>query len=332
MFDEFLEQAGVLRATECPFAMAIVVRSEPPVSSKPGDKAIIRADGSILGWIGGGCVKPLVIREALKALEDGSPRLVRIAPTIDSTSEKAVVNYTMNCCGGGALDIYIEPVLAKPQILILGRSFVAKTLCRLGKAIGYGVTVIASGANRDLFPEADSIGEEFGSLGAKIGSETYVVVCTQGEDDEEALEETLRANPRYVSFVVSRAKARKVFEFLAEKGISRDLLARVNAPAGLDIGSVTPEEIAVSILGEIIQVKNSRAMQPEKAVIGAPTIASSRDPVCGMTVDDSEAKSVSEYRGKRYYFCCAGCKQAFDKQPEAYGDSEVEITPSVIEQ
>jgi xanthine dehydrogenase accessory factor len=327
MFDEFLDEAGALRTAECSFVVAVVVRCEPPVSGKPGDKAIIRADGSIWGWIGGGCVEPLVIREALKALEDGSPRLVRIAPTLDSMSEKAVVNYTMKCHGGGALDIYIEPVLAKPQILILGRSSVAKTLSRLGKAIGYGVTVIASGANREIFPEADSVGEDFDSLGAKIGSETYVVVSTQGEDDEKALEQTLRGNPRYVSFVVSRAKARKVFELLAEKGISRDLLARVKAPAGLDIGSITPEEIAVSILGEIIQVKNSKATQPEKAGMGAPTITSSKDPVCGMMVDESEAKYFSEYRGKTYYFCCAGCKQAFEKQPEAYRDSQVQITP-----
>jgi xanthine dehydrogenase accessory factor len=323
MFDEFLDQAVALRTAECPFAAAIVVRCEPPVSGRPGDKAIIRADGSIWGWIGGGCVQPLIIREALKALEEGSPRLVRIAPNIDLASEEGTVNYTMNCHGGGALDIYIEPVLSKPQILIIGRSPVAKSLSKLGKAIGYRVTVIGSGANRDIFPEADSVEEEFGLLGAKIGPKAYVVVCTQGENDEEALEQTLCAEPRYISFVASPVKARKVFEFLARKGIPRNLLDGVKAPAGLDIGSLTPEEIAVSILAEIIQVRNSKARG--KPPIVAPAFVTQTDPVCGMTVDEREAKYVSEYRGKTYHFCCAGCKQAFDRQPDAYAAPIVDV-------
>src|SRR5207247_2580777 len=106
MFDEFLTKVAALRSAERPFAIALVVRCEAPVSGKPGDKAIIEADGSVWGWIGGGCVQPLVIQEAQQAIKDGSPRLIRIAPSQGSESEEGIVNYSMTCHGGGALDVY----------------------------------------------------------------------------------------------------------------------------------------------------------------------------------------------------------------------------------
>src|ERR1700724_4415590 len=111
MFDEFLSRATALRSQDRPFATAIVVSYQPPVSGKPGDKAIIEADGSIWGWIGGGCVQPLVIREALNAMREGRPRIVRVAPFAESEPTPGIVNYSMSCHGGGALDVYIEPVL-----------------------------------------------------------------------------------------------------------------------------------------------------------------------------------------------------------------------------
>jgi xanthine dehydrogenase accessory factor len=133
MFDEFVNEAAQLLAKGEAFVTASVVRFQPPISGKPGDKAIIYADGKIWGWIGGGCAQPVVIKEALKALVDGRPRLVRISPT--AAPEEGIVDYTMTCHSGGTLDIYIEPVLPKPHIVILGRSPVAQTLARLGKAI-----------------------------------------------------------------------------------------------------------------------------------------------------------------------------------------------------
>jgi xanthine dehydrogenase accessory factor len=324
MFDEFLSRASALRSEERPFAIAVVVRYQPPVSGKPGDKAIIEADGSIWGWIGGGCVQPLVIREALKAIEDGNPRFVRIAPSRNSESEEGTVNYTMTCHGGGALDIYIEPVLSKPQILIIGRSPVAQNLCSLGKAIGYRITVVASGAKRESFPDADIVAEELDLQRLQINPETYIVVSTQGEQDEEALEQASRTNLPYISFVSSEVKARKVLDFLAEKGIPRDRLARVRAPAGLHLGAMSPEEIALSILAEIVQLRKTKtALVEQKEAGGELGRAEAKDPVCGMVVDASEPKYISYYGGETYYFCCAGCKHAFDKQPEAYSSSPV---------
>src|SRR5260370_12488934 len=161
MFDELLSRALALRSQERPFATAVVVRYHPPVSGKPGDKAIIEADGTIWGWIGGGCVQPVVIQEALKAIKDGNPRLVRIAPSRASEPDDGTVNYTMTCHGGGALDIYIEPVLSRPHIVIIGRPPVAHTLCKLGKAVGYRITVIGRCTSEESFPDADIRAREF---------------------------------------------------------------------------------------------------------------------------------------------------------------------------
>jgi xanthine dehydrogenase accessory factor len=323
MFDEFLSRASALRSAERPFAMAIVIRYQPPVSGKPGDKAIVEADGRIWGWVGGGCVQPLVIREALQAIADGNPRLVRIAPSSSPKFDDGTINYTMTCHGGGALDIYIEPVLSKPQILIIGRSAVAQTLCQLGKAIGFRITVVGGGANRENFPDADVIAEELDLQRLAITPETYLVVSTQGDQDEEALEQASRTNAPYISFVASEVKARKVFDFLADKGVPRDRLSRIRSPAGLHLGGLPPQEIAVSILAEIVQIRRSRIapIEQKENVSVQLDQPEAKDPVCGMPVNPNEAKYVSDYQGTTYYFCCAGCKQAFDQQPATYSNS-----------
>ena len=320
MFDEFLSRAAELRSHEQPFATAVVVRCQPPVSGKPGDKAIIEADGSVWGWIGGGCVQPLVIREALKAIADGKPRLVRVAPSKTAEPEEGTVSYTMTCHSGGALDIYIEPVLAKPQILIFGRSAVAKALCSLGKTIGYRITVIAAGAIRESFPEADTIKQEMNLSAVELGPETFIVISTQGEQDEEALEQACGTDLSYISFVASEVKSHKVFESLSAKGISRERLAQIRAPAGLRLGGLTPQEIALSVLAEIVQVRKTEPahIKADKILGDDQPQIEAIDPVCGMSVEPSKANYVSEYRGEKYYFCCGGCKQAFDAHPENY--------------
>jgi xanthine dehydrogenase accessory factor len=320
MFDEFLTKATELRATECPFAVAIVVNYEPPVSGKPGDKAIIQSNGKVWGWIGGGCVQPVVIREALNAIAEESPRLVRIGPPADSDPKAGIVNYSMSCHGGGALVVYIEPVLPKSRILIFGHSPAAQSLSKLGKAVGYGISVVAHEASRENFPDADFIGKEVVPSQIKNAAETYIVVATQGEYDEEALELALRTNARYISFISSDAKARKIIGFLAEKGVPPEMLNRIKAPAGLHIGTSSAQEIAISILAEIIHEKKGGAMQTAREPVPAlgtlSTVAT--DPVCGMAVEMGEANHQSEFEGRLFYFCCAGCKQTFDKQPERY--------------
>ncbi len=328
MFDRFLNKAAELLAKGETFVTASVVRFQAPISGKPGDKAIIFADGKMWGWIGGGCAQPVVIKEALKALADGKPRLVRISPT--AAPEDGIVDYTMTCHSGGTLDIYIEPVLPKPHILIFGRSPLAQTLARLGKTVGYRISVVACGADQEQFPDVDLLRADSNLGELKIGRETFIVVSTQGEGDEEALEQAARTNAAYVAFVASKVKAQKVFEYLREADVPSERVSQIRAPAGLDIHASTPEEIAVSILAEIIQLRGNRAKPVAESkksalpVLNLPVLhlpvlnKEARDPVCGMLVNVSGAKYKSEHNASEVYFCCAGCKQAFDRQPEKY--------------
>jgi len=316
MFDQFLSKASELLANHESFAIAVVVRYEAPISGKPGNKAIIFADGKIWGWIGGGCAQPVVVKEALKALRDGQPRLIRISPS--SPPEQGIVDYTMTCHSGGTLDIYIEPVLPKPHILILGRSPVAVALARLSKAINYAVSIAAPQAERERFPDCDHVQADLDLSQIKITPQTFVVVSTQGQHDEEALETALRSEASYVAFVASKVKAAKILDYLKERGLSSARLGGLKAPAGLDIHASSPEEIAVSILAEIIQENRSGMAKQKRVVERAVARQEAKDPICGMMVDIGEARHKSEFRGNAFYFCCAGCKQKFDKQPEQY--------------
>lgn len=317
MFDQFLKKADELFASGQSFAIAVVVRYQAPISGKPGNKAIILPDGKIWGWIGGGCAQPAVVKEALKALADRQPRLVRISPS--SSPEEGIVDYTMTCQSGGTLDIYIEPVLPKPHILILGRSPVAITLTKLAKAINYTVSVAAVEADRENFPDADMVLADLDFSQMKINPQTVIVVSTQGHQDEEAVEAALRTTATYVAFVASKVKAARIVEYLKERGLTDSRLAALRAPAGVDIHAGSPEEIAVSILAEIISVNRStEAARKNKVELTAVGNRETKDPICGMTVDISNAKHKSEFHGNTFYFCCASCKQKFDKQPHRY--------------
>jgi xanthine dehydrogenase accessory factor len=330
MWNLFVEKVAGLIARGESFAVATVVRCQPPTSGKSGDKAIVLADGAIWGWIGGGCAQPVVVAEAKKALSEGQPRLVRISPAGDreqANAEQGAVNYPMTCHSGGAMEIYIEPVLPRPSVVILGRSPVAQVLARLASVVNYAVTVVALEVEGGDFSGAVVVARnDFSLQDLKITAPGFVIVSTQGEGDEEALEEALKTDAAFIGFVASRTKAAKVFEYLRRKGVSDAKLNRVQAPAGLDLGAHSPEEIAVSILARIVQLKaESQAAQAAKTQQSASkkvappeaaeaAVAKAKDPICGMTVDTAKAKYKSERQGSTFYFCCAGCKQTFDLQ------------------
>ena len=337
MFDEFLERINELRALDEPFAMASVVRCERPTSAKPGDRGIISLDGKLSGWIGGGCAQPIVIKEALKSLQDGSPRLVRVSPKEGAEPADGVTGYTMMCHSGGTLDIFIEPVLSRPNLLIFGRSPVAQTLAKLAKVLAYRVSAIAPEARREQSAGVDVFLDSFQDLAEKASSgairtpapRTAIVVATQGEDDEGALEQALRIEAAYVAFVASKKKWEAVSDYLRQRGTSAQKVNAVKVPAGLDIGAVSPEEIAVSILAEIIQLtrqsdvhasaeasKLQVGMPEDSGAAGQPT--EGKDPICGMMVTIATAKYVSRVNGATFYFCCAHCKSTFDKDPRRY--------------
>lgn len=322
MFNQFLEDARRLYQKRAPFAIAVVVNRQAPSSGKPGDKAVIEQDGRVIGWIGGGCTRGIVIKEAADAIRDGKARLVRISPENPGppSGHSNVKDYHMACHSGGAVEVYIEPVLPRPHLLIMGKSHVGMALSRLGRAMDYTVSVVSKGADADMFPEASAIVSQTEIPEGLVLPTTCIVVCTQGENDEDALEQALLSGAPYVAFVASRRKANGVFLTLKQRGLNFDQLKNVRTPAGLDINAKLPEEVAVSILAEIIAFMRSEEAPGGQPAKGGEAADSDVfiNPVCNIPVSKSTAKHVIEYKGENYYFCCDGCKATFEKDPEKY--------------
>jgi xanthine dehydrogenase accessory factor len=281
LFDQWTE----LRAREEPFVLATVVAYKSPQSAKPGSHAIIRADGSISGWVGGGCVQPIVLREAKQALTTGQPKLLSISPDAAHDDDwHGVESYRMTCEGGGSLEIYLEPVLPKPELVVVGESPVAETVSQLAEMLGFKVT-------------ADP---------GRVNESTYVVVATMGNGDEEGLLSVLGSKPKYFGLVASEKKAKALFDYARDKGYTDEQIALIKSPAGLSLGAVTMPEIALSVIAEITQLRRTAS---EPAVVEATAI----DPICGMTVSTANAKYTSEFNGRTIYFCCLRCKETFDQ-------------------
>ena len=310
MADELLGLAHALSREGEPFALATVVRCERPTSAKPGAKALIRSDGTVLGWIGGSCAEPVVVKEALKALRDGEPRLLALVGEggTGPGRREGMLEYPMTCHSGGTIEVYVEPVLPRPQLLLVGRGPVVETLVKLGEAVDFTVTHVLSEAGAARIPRLHAT------------PRTYIVVATHGTADEEVLEQALRSRAGYVCLVSSRRRADAVVETLRARGVSAERLRRLKAPAGLDIGAVDPKEIAVSILAEIVQVsrRQKEGWTAAEAVPVASEEAEARDPVCGMSVEIASAVYHSETVDRQFYFCCAHCKQMFDQNPARF--------------
>uniref|UniRef100_A0A7C2W6M4 YHS domain-containing protein n=2 Tax=Thermorudis TaxID=1649508 RepID=A0A7C2W6M4_9BACT len=318
---DIFERAAALKQAGRPFVLATVIWSQRPTSAKPGAKGIVTADGALFGWVGGSCAQPAVIQEALKALADGQSRILRLDPEGQLVSERRdVVVVPMTCHSGGALEVFLEPFLPALQLLVFGESPVAQALIRLGRAMGYRVVAVRPGTDAGLVDEADLTLSTLDIDELVRGRQTVAVVATMGQYDEEAVERALRAGAGFVALVASRRRFDAVRSTLEASGLPPDLLSRVKAPAGLNIGAVAPEEIAVSILAEIIAHKP--ALQPLAG--GIPELSepaepsTAVDPVCGMTVEIANARHTAEYQGRRYYFCCPACRRHFLANPTEY--------------
>ena len=298
MADDLLARAADLQRRGQPFALATVVRSEAPTSAKPGAKALILEDGTVSGWIGGACAEPVVVREALASMRDGRPRLIGLIGEGARGSDRTegILEYPMTCHSGGTLEIYVEPSLPKPLLVLMGHGPVVETLATLGHAADYSVVALPEDALATLR-----------QLG--LTAQASVVVATHAESDEEALERVLATDAGYVSLVSSRRRAAVILERLKHRGVPPERLGLLKAPAGLDIGAVNPEEIAVSILAEVIQSRRTRKVAwTEPSVKGTEAT----DPICGMLVEIATAKYRSEGPGETIYFCGQHCKDTFD--------------------
>ncbi len=330
-----------LTAAGRPFAIATVVAVRRPTSARPGARGIVHPDGAIEGWVGGSCAQPIVVREALRALADGQPRLLRISKELPSDSRRGdgIVEEVMTCHSGGTLEIYVEPQLPAPALWVAGTTPIAGALVTLGAAAGFRVTVIDPIADAEAFPGAASIVADLDFGGHEPGTSPYVVVATQGQWDEEAVATALRRDVAYVGLVASPTRAATVRAYLRDEGVPEERIAALRAPAGLDLGAETAEEVALSILGELVQVRRGRAsfvaspgpatMVGEAAtpVLESPPLVVSDDivlldPVCGMTVEREFARHLAEHGGVVYAFCSIGCRARFMKDPTAYVPAE----------
>jgi len=316
MSEAILELAYRLTQSGEPFVLATVIGCERPTSAKPGAQAIIQRDGHMTGWIGGNCAQPVVLREALRVLREGSdPYLLRLGtPSENSGAKRDDVRYfPMTCSSGGVLDIYMEPHLPPPQLLLIGDSPIITALSQLASVVHFAVTQLD---HADLSQ-------------VQINEQTFILVATHGQYDEDALEQALPSVAAYVGMVGSRRRADICRTYLRESGLSEQHSARLKAPAGLDIGAATPEEIAASILAELVQVRRhglsntespsgpARA-KPASANRGAEAVKTAIDPVCGMTVEIAGARHHTNHDGRDFYFCCPGCKRQFERNPQEY--------------
>jgi len=327
-----LEEMGELTRRGEPFALATVVWRQSPSSSQPGARAIITAGGELHGWIGGACAEPVVIREAQHVMAEGTARLLLLGTPeqFGAAVPDGMTVIPISCQSEGALEVYIEPVLPVPHLVIVGDSPMTRTLASLAGALGWRTDLIR--------------GPDFTSEAAD--GRSMIVVATQGHDDEDVLERAVAARPAYLGLVGSRRRGATVLGYLADRGVPQDQLDRVRVPAGLDLGRTTHQEIAVAILAELVQLRASGALAP--GTLASGTLAgplgretgteSARqaglegarpaarpalviDPVCGMTVSADSSRPL-RYEGTDYYFCCAGCRQAFEQEPDAYVKKE----------
>jgi xanthine dehydrogenase accessory factor len=322
----FLEHAADMARRGEAFALATVVWRQGPSSGKEGSRAIITATGEVQGWIGGACAEPLVIREARRVIAEGVPRLLLLGPPehFGGSVPEGMTFMPISCQSEGALEVYIEPAVRAPHLVIVGHSPMTRALAEMARALGWRAEAVA---DHDL-------------SAADADRQSMVVVATQGHNDEDAVEQAVAARPAYLGLVGSARRGKAVLGYLAERGVPEEELARVHFPAGLDLGPTSHEEIAVAILAEIVKLRASGELIPRMTVAGtagtgttaggatgsavpagqaAPVAAGQAavpdeavDPVCGMTVTAGRSSLSLEHDGVAYYFCSAHCRRAFE--------------------
>lgn len=293
-----------LRAARIPFVLATVVRAERPTSAKPGDSAVVLPDGTVEGFVGGVCAESTVRLEGLRLLRSGESGLLRVTPEAGAEVEVEGVRTVNNpCLSGGTLEIFMEAVIPPMLVAVFGESPVARAMVRVGSALDFDVRATTD-PHASVLPDT-----------------TAVLVASHGRDEETALRAACVAKVPYVALVASPKRAAAVLGMLEVSEAER---AAVRAPAGLDIGARTPEEIALSVFAEIV-ARRPRPVTPDPATLaaglagsdpGAPT--ESLDPVCGMTVAVSPASLALPRDDATVYFCGTGCREAYRADPDRY--------------
>ncbi|MQA13931.1 MAG: YHS domain-containing protein [Pseudonocardiaceae bacterium] len=324
---DVLERARELSQRGEVFALATVVWRRGPSSGKQGNRAVVTASGQVQGWIGGACAEPVVVREARHALAEGVPRLMFLGPPdeLDAASRDGVTSVPIACQSEGALEVYIEPVEPRPHVAIVGRSPMTEALTQMATAIGWHTVLLdPDGGSSEDHPHADRVVSELDFEAAGVNERSIVVVATQGHHDEDAVERALGVGPAYIGLVGSRQRGASVLGYLRDRGLPEETLERVTVPAGLDLGKTSHREIAVAILAELVKLGAERKLTAGVAT-EVPDVEEAVDPVCGMAVEVRSARHKAEYDGTTYFFCCPGCRTAFEKDAAAFVDSASEV-------
>ncbi|MDQ6749452.1 MAG: XdhC family protein [Actinomycetota bacterium] len=299
--DALTRRAEGLSAQSVPYVLAKVVRAQRPTSALAGDVALVLADGSIEGFVGGVCAEQSVRLHALHVLEAGEAVLLRILPGDgeDTTDEEGSVTVQNPCLSGGAIEVFLEPVLPAPRVVVVGATPVAGALKRLGQELGLEVAAVHDGA-----PDPSE-------------ADLALVVAAHGRDELEALRRGLDAGLPYVGLVASDVRGAAVIEELRAGGVNEERLAALETPAGIDIGARTAAEIALSILARIVAVRRGGQLpaRPRAALPDGPPAAV--DPVCGMAVAAVAQTPQVQRDGRTVYFCCEGCKAKFEQDQGA---------------
>jgi xanthine dehydrogenase accessory factor len=259
-----------------PYALVSVLRVQPPASARPGDKAVVTADGIVGGWIGGGCAQPAVLKTVRQALVDGRARLIRIAPSEEGEVRELgdVLEFGMACHSGGTLELFVDPVLPRARLIVIGDSPVAVSLAALAPRVGFDTSVIVQGADAARFADAIQVvdTDDAAVVGQRVAPGAFVVVATQGRRDVQGLRAALALQARTVWFVASARKAQVLRASLVEAGADAQAVAAIVAPAGQAIGAQTPEEIALSVLASVVAAR--RGVVPVASAVVATAGAS----------------------------------------------------------
>ncbi len=312
-------RAQELAAEGTAFVVATVVRAQRPTSVKAGDVALVLADGTIEGFVGGVCTQASVRAYSLKAFETGEALLLRVLPEgsvgerdgigVEAANEEGAVTVQNTCLSGGGIEVFLEPVVPAPRVLVVGDTPIATAVRSLGPGLGLDLVVVEAGA-----PEPAS-------------GDLALVVASHGRDELHVLRRALEAGVPYVGLVASRKRGAGVLADLRADGVPEEQLGLIDVPAGIDVGAQTPAEIALSILATVVAVRRGkhavasaeRADVPVLASVPspAPSAPLAIDPICGMTVAAVASTPSVVHEGETVYFCCDGCRAAFEARHSA---------------
>jgi len=335
MFNELSTNINHFLSKGKDFAIAQIINRIEPSSGKVGDKAIVLESGELIGWIGGGCVRGIVIKEAINVIKTKRHMRVRISPEGGSKESSNFKEYIMSCQSKGTIEVLIEPVIPQPELIIVGKSKIAQKLALLAATASFKVKVMTKESDTFMFPNNVEIINHVDFEDIKVLQNNYIIVATQGDDDELSVAKALKSNASYVGFIASKKKSEDVKKYLQENKISQDRIDSLRSPVGLDINAKLASEVAISILAEVIEDfrKNSISAQIEGSCCGSTQnkiVAENNDapskfeedyyinPVCDVPVSKKNPKHIVPYKGENVYFCCDGCKVKFEENPAQY--------------